>query len=158
MTRSSRFIRRNTTVDPRKQRGVAMLEVLIAFFVLSIGLLGLAALQIKALQFNSSAYQRTQATLMAYDILDRMRLNLSEAQGSGYELGSWTSSQGTGSTIVEQDLHDWITAISTNLPEGAGKITCDANDICTVSVQWADRFSADQSTTQYEMVEISSQL
>jgi type IV pilus assembly protein PilV len=155
MTRSNSFIRRNLSSNPGKQRGVAMLEVLIAFFVLSIGLLGLAGLQIKALQFNSGAYQRSQATVLAYDMLDRMRLNVSEAQGDNYNVASF-STTGSGAGMVGADLDQWFTAVTGNLPEGKGKIVCDANDICTVSVQWSDRFSATTGAT--EMVEISSQL
>ena len=52
-----------------------MLEVLIALLVLSIGLLGLAALQTIGMKFNHQSYQRTQAVFQAYDILDRIRAN-----------------------------------------------------------------------------------
>ncbi len=55
--------------------GFAMLEVLISIFVLTIGLLGLAALQLTNTQNNHSAHLRSQATLFAYDMLDRVRAN-----------------------------------------------------------------------------------
>jgi len=62
----------------KHQHGFTMIEVLIAAFVLAIGLLGLAGLQAQSLQFNYSAYQRSQATILAYDIIDRMRANQAE--------------------------------------------------------------------------------
>jgi len=61
------------------QSGVALIEVLIVFFVLGVGLLGMAALQMNSIQYNQDAYIRSQATVAAYDILDRMRLNKSVA-------------------------------------------------------------------------------
>ena len=59
--RKSFFTRR------RCQSGFSIVEVLVALFVLSIGLLGLAALQAQGLRFNHDAYVRTQATNAAYD-------------------------------------------------------------------------------------------
>jgi type IV pilus assembly protein PilV len=58
-----------------KQRGFTLLEVLIALLILSIGLLGLAALQTVGLRSNQMATLRTLATQMSYDITDRMRAN-----------------------------------------------------------------------------------
>jgi len=58
-----------------KESGFTLLEVLIALLVLSIGLLGLAALQTVGLRSNQVATLRTQATHAVYDISDRMRAN-----------------------------------------------------------------------------------
>ncbi len=55
--------------------GFSLLEVLIAMLILSIGLLGIAGLQIKGQQYNHVSYLRTQAIFLAYDIMDRMRVN-----------------------------------------------------------------------------------
>ncbi len=53
--------------------GFTLLEALIALLVLSIGLLGLAALQTRGLAYSHDAYLRSQATFLAYDIIERMR-------------------------------------------------------------------------------------
>lgn len=58
-----------------KVAGFTLLEVLVAVVVLSIGLLGLASLQVNGLRFNHSAYLRSQATALAYELADRMRAN-----------------------------------------------------------------------------------
>jgi len=58
-----------------RARGFSLMEVLIALLVLSLGLLGLAALQSIGFKFNQDSFERTQATLLAYDIIDRMRAN-----------------------------------------------------------------------------------
>lgn len=57
------------------ERGFTLIEVLVAMVVLSIGLLGLAGLQATSLKSNQSAYHRSQATQLAYEMADRMRAN-----------------------------------------------------------------------------------
>ncbi len=149
---------RNKQSTQRVQRGVAMLEVLIAFFVLSIGLLGLAGLQIKALQFNQSAFQQSQATVAVYDLLDRMRMNRIGATGSQYNTGGWVSSHSTGQ-LADNDLNAWLTTVSGNLPDGQGSVVCDSNNICTVSVRWDNRFKIiGDGSDDYETVSLSSQM
>ena len=54
----------------RKPRGIALVEVLVAMVVLSLGLLGIGKLVMTALKANDSAYMRSQATELAYAILD----------------------------------------------------------------------------------------
>lgn len=55
--------------------GFSMIEVLIAIVVLALGLLGFALLQTMNLRYTQSANYRTQATNLAYDLLDQMRAN-----------------------------------------------------------------------------------
>lgn len=142
----------------RSQQGVALLEVLIAFFVLSIGLLGLAGLQIKALQFNQSAFQQSQATVAVYDMLDRMRLNRGAATSGDYDTGGFVNTH-SGGTLADADLDAWLTAISGNLPDGEGSVECDGNLVCVVSVRWTNRFNVTGDPNDaYETVTLSSQL
>ena len=63
-----------------RNQGFTLVEALIALLVLSIGLLGVAALQLIALQNNNNAMFRSQATYLAYDIADRMRANRDQAR------------------------------------------------------------------------------
>ncbi|CAK0737766.1 type IV pilus assembly protein PilV [Gammaproteobacteria bacterium] len=59
----------------KRPDGFTLVEVLVAMAVLSVGLLGLASLQIVALRANSSALYRTQANNLTYLIIDSMRVN-----------------------------------------------------------------------------------
>ena len=67
-----------------KQSGFTLLEILVAMLVLAIGLLGLAGLTTSSMRNNLSASHRTQATWMAYDIVDRMRANRASAVTGAY--------------------------------------------------------------------------
>lgn len=60
---------------PQRNTGFTLVEILITVIVLSIGLLGLAGLQISGLRANMSSEARSKATLLANDIIERMRAN-----------------------------------------------------------------------------------
>lgn len=64
-----------THAKPARQTGFSMIEVLITVFVVAIGMLGIAALQFMSKRSNFEAVQRTTATLLANDIIERMRAN-----------------------------------------------------------------------------------
>jgi len=54
------------------QRGFSLIEALIALVVLSIGLIGVASMQLKALQSASAGYQRSVASVAAVDAQERI--------------------------------------------------------------------------------------
>lgn len=58
-----------------KQRGVGLIEVLVALVILAIGLLGIAGLQSTAAQANYLAYQYTMAARLAENLAENMRAN-----------------------------------------------------------------------------------
>ncbi len=59
----------------RKQTGFSMIELLVSVVIMSIGVLGMAGLQIVSIQQNRSALLQGEATLLANDIIDRIRAN-----------------------------------------------------------------------------------
>lgn len=130
--------------DLRRQRGITMIEVLVTIIVLAIGLLGLAGLQLNSLQFTHSAYQNSQATIMANDIIDRMRANRINAESGNYSTAfsdrpsdnECRSGTITG-TIAAIDLFEWKCHLQDTLPLGEGEITRSGNTF-TVTVRWDD--------------------
>lgn len=61
--------------DKQRQSGVTMLEVLITVFILAVGLLGIAALQLMSKRSNFESVQRTTASMLAQGVIERMRAN-----------------------------------------------------------------------------------
>ncbi len=61
--------------DIRRPSGFTLIEILVTLVILSIGLLGLAGLQIGGLRANMDSEQQSKATMMADDIIERMRAN-----------------------------------------------------------------------------------
>lgn len=119
------------------QAGFSMIEVLIALVITSIGLLGLAALQGTSLKVNHGAYLRSQATMLAHDIVDRMRANRMAATSGNYNLGYDDAPTGSA-TVAAADLTEWHQWLGRELPQGDGSISVTATGQTLVRVRWND--------------------
>lgn len=109
-----------------------------AVVLLAFGLLGMAHMQLTALKNNHSAQYRTEATIIAYDIVDRMRVNRDAALAGNYNVTDNTPAGGA-SALAAADLNSWVNALSTALPAAFGTIAiAPATEIITVTVQWDD--------------------
>jgi type IV pilus assembly protein PilV len=131
----------------RGQGGFTLLEVLIAIFVLAIGLLGLGGVLTIGLKNDQSAYYRSQATMLAYDILDVMRANREAARGGDYNL-ALDAAAPTGDSRAQLDLNHWIVQqLEMRLPQADGAVNV-ANDRVTIVIQWDDSRGA-QAAQQF---------
>jgi type IV pilus assembly protein PilV len=147
-------------------RGFTIIEVLVSLVILAIGLLGLAVLQIASMQNTQGGYLRAQATLLAYDVIDRMRANIRGVSDGNYDIALADPAPGGPSclgvaancNVAEMgqfDVTQWRASLGAYLPNGNGSIA--AADIgtttrVTVNVQWIDPYSADQGAEQLDLV------
>lgn len=131
---------------PCRARGMTLVEVLVSLVVISVGLLGVVALQAVSLRNSQTSYLRTQATALADDIIDRMRANRTVALAGGYNttIGQTFTITAT-STRADRDRNDWKQALLTELPatREAGK-TADGSilvdgTVVIVSIRWGER-------------------
>ncbi|MBC9252242.1 type IV pilus modification protein PilV [Pseudomonas alcaligenes] len=119
----------------KTQLGVTLIEVMIAVFISAIGVLGAAALQLNALKYTNSAVYTSQASFIAYDILDRIRANADPDNLDDYELDSTdTPSGATG--LQGTDLTDFAANVHT-LPSGEGSIGVVGSSV-TVTISWSE--------------------
>ncbi len=123
--------------NSKTQDGFGLLEVLVAVLVLSVGLLGLAGLHVAGMRNNHSAYYRTQATILSYEIIDRMRVNAANARDGDYDVASIAEYDQTSGSQAIEDLAEWKGNLDI-LPSFDGSIDCDSNGNCLVEVQWDD--------------------
>lgn len=133
------------------QLGVSLLEVLIAVLVLAIGVLGAAQLQLSALRYNAGAALSTQASFIAYDMLDRLRANADDLGAyAGLSVAGCRATQ-PGADIVTQDHHDFAAAVGCQLPDGRGNVAVDGNR-ATVTVSWSDaRIATERANTRFSV-------
>ena len=133
------------------QNGFGMVEVLAAVLVLSIGLLGLAALQSNSLKSNQVAYQRSQVNFLAYDMIDRMRANRGMAIDGDYNI-AFGGDLPAGADVAAADLGEWVNNIEALLPAGEGSINCvspeDNVATCTVGIRWDESRLGGSATSQ----------
>jgi len=138
-----------------KQTGFTLLEVMVAVLVLGIGLLGMAHLQITSLKHNQSAQFRSSASVMAADMLDRMRANRPAAQNGNYALALDTDPPNNPNDMADIDIADWLNNLNAELPNGDGQIACDAFDadaafVCDITISWTEiQDNDDLATTSF---------
>lgn len=116
-----------------RQAGFSLIEVLVAALVLSIGLVGVAGLQAMSLKNNQSAYMRSQASALLYDLADRMRTNVSAANGGFYDPAQADANPQCGTPagcspqeMAENDLSEWLGMLTGKLPMGSGFVCIDS--------------------------------
>lgn len=114
----------------RRQTGVTLIEVLVTLVVLSVGLLGVAALQLYSLQTSQVTSQRTLALNLAAKITDDWRSNRVVCTAGGTELDQSVRQTWDRYFSSESD------AATVQLPGGTVTATCDANQVVTVTISW----------------------
>ena len=139
----------------RAQSGVGLIEVLIAMVVLSIGLLGLAGVQLTSMRSSSSALAKTQANTLGNDILDRMRANRGAALAGDYNT-EFDSKHGAGS-VAEDDLSDWKAALAEYLPGGQGRVEVDDSDT-QIQIRWREDWADEADKSGYVLVNMRTRL
>lgn len=120
----------------RRAAGVTLIEVLVTLVIISVGLLGVAALQLTTVRNNYDSFVRTQASTLASDMLDRMRAN--RTMLASYEID--LDEEDVPDNVAGNDIATWRATLAEQLPRGTGSIELDAGTrIVTVTVQWRER-------------------
>lgn len=130
-----------------RQTGMTLLEVLIALMVLSVGILGIASLQMVSLQSTTNSNLNTHAMMLTNDLMDRIRANRSaildnkgmpdlgnygKAAGVGFpDVGDLTAACYTSAGCTEEematnDLIQWSESLKRVLPITDSQLTANA--------------------------------
>lgn len=128
----------------RQQSGLGLIEILVAVLVLGIGILGVASTQVVSLQMSSQSQNRSQAVLLAEDILDRIRANsdnpgayaLAQGDAQGADNGACdTSFVPANATVAANDLAAWENSLACLLPDAERTVAVNGNTV-TVTIDW----------------------
>jgi len=142
------------------QSGLGLIEILVTVLVLAIGILGVASTQVVSLQMSSQSQSRSQAVLLAEDILDRIRANpdnpaayaLAAGNAQGAEDGSCdTSFEPTNASVTANDIASWENSLSCLLPAAQRTVAVNGNTV-TVTIDW------DQNDQAMDPVEVRTQI
>lgn len=147
--------RKNTIVTAFSSRGFTLVEALVALVVLSIGMLGIAALYVESLRAGREALTRSTAVNLAGDMADRIRAN--RAAGNAYgkattDVGAQSincaqggaSASCTPAVMAAHDIALWEAEIKRSLPGGnaaTGVIAVDTTTnptTYTITVSWVE--------------------
>lgn len=169
-------------IPSRSQRGVGLIEVLLAVVLLSIGFLASARMQVQSMSYSQNAYALSQAKYLVLDMSERMRANREALRANlydGLETATGTSEPGcvaTGTTCsaaerVAADRHAWSLALhpvaagavpllpGTPAIPALGRVTRDAaSGAYQVSVRWAERDGGSQQEREVSVQVIPATL
>lgn len=144
-----------------KQAGISMIEMLVTLVIISIGLLGIAALQSRGQLATQGAYIVTQAVTQGANIMDKMRANricarddlLSTSPNAGICGGVGYATTPSAADCVANacspaqlrdfDLNQWNAELARTLPNGSGTIAIpnppangDTNVTYLITITW----------------------
>ena len=128
---------------PTKERGMTLIEVLLAIVIFAIGLLGVAALQVAGLRYTKGSQNRSLAIIQAENITERMRANTAAVADGKYvtpdvseTLPDCLTAECTPAQMAEYDLATWLS--DTRQALGAkrydGALNTDSNVNATVCI------------------------
>ena len=150
---------RGARVTRRRAAGFSLVEVLVAMFVVAMGILALAGLLQASTRYSKMSELRSTATLLANDIADRIRANpIGGGLGSGgYDITdhAFPSPQAPAhaactsdapcdpAELAKADLADWTARVKAALPKGSAWVQFHLGRQPTPSfvdvwVGWAD--------------------
>ncbi|WP_168708474.1 type IV pilus modification protein PilV [Hydrogenophaga sp. PAMC20947] len=148
----------------RAQRGISLIESLVALLVLALGILGLAGIQTRTLTDTRLTNARAAAIRMSSDIQERMKLNV-EAQSLApnpylVDFGAaaaapvdCNTAACTAAQLAAFDIAQWKATLSTALPGGDARVFASPDDTRQfgVLVSWTNNQStaADADLADY---------
>lgn len=152
-----------------RQKGFSLLEAMIAFAVISIGLLGIAKMQAVSLNSTRNSNSRSLGALFATSMASAMYANqaywrngppastvtvtktvISDATLSANSTDC-TTSPCTPAQLASYDLRDWGATVASTLPSGSGQVNCQqpagAPVTCNVQIFWQEKLIAMNRST-----------
>lgn len=125
------------TINPRAirhQKGMTLIEVLIALVVLSIGLLSIATLQLRSVQYSHASYERSMAVISANDMVERLWAGacaLYEGDPDDRrETDEWQTIRLAWQQDNDESIQGWVGDVERN---------ASRPEIFEISIEWRDR-------------------
>ncbi|MDD0844523.1 type IV pilus modification protein PilV [Pseudomonas sp. Gutcm_11s] len=104
-----------------RPNGFTLIEVLVTLVLLTIGMLGLVAMQGRGIQYTSDSAQRNNAVMLANELLEQIRANPSALSDFSMkklpEIGTCDTSTAIQVNDVEKQLTCWANKVRLILPE-----------------------------------------
>ncbi len=143
---------------PMGQRGVSLIESLVALLVLALGIMGLAGVQTRLLVESRTSNQRATAVALIDSLRNQMLLNRNAMIAGNYTL-AWTgasaaqdciTAQCTGTQLAQSDLNLWLAEVATKLPGSNASVSVSPTDARQVgiAISWAAN-EASANTSKY---------
>ena len=134
-----------------RQRGVTLIEVMIALFILVFGALAIANMQVSAMSSAKVASSHFAVSNIADEVLEQLKADYTEAGQGAYNTAFADSAAAV--TVPAQRaaiINGWKSATAAALPEGTIEITCIITE-CTVSLRWRENVTGSVTQQLYNL-------
>lgn len=141
----------------KQQQGTSLVEILVTLLILSVGGLGLAAMQVLGIKQVNNSQNRSLAVIYAYDMAERMRSNQAGVAAGHYDgidtgasshLVECTTTVCTPQALAQHDAFEWESAmadggvvgvVDKGLPNVRGTIE-QTGDFYTITITWDEQY------------------
>ena len=164
----TRSLNQKQFIGLNKQQGFSLIEALVAFLVLSIGMLGIASLQVLSLKAGKTAVMRTIAVIKVEEMMERIRNNptmldpavagsyvTASALGTNFSCNDYgTYNTCTAEQMAQDDIYQWIEGLKDILPNTGVTASIGVVDpnpgtqpaaTVTVTINWQERSTETQT-------------
>jgi len=134
----------------KRQGGFTLIEAMVALMILSIGMVGLAYLQATGMRLTSTSNTRTQAAILAADLMDRIRshgyanigdfdnITIANTNGTPPETCDATS------TAIEDEITCWSESVERSLTDPDVLVSVN-DDVVTIQMTWTEAKLRDET-------------
>jgi type IV pilus assembly protein PilV len=130
----------------RSQTGFSLIEAMVSLVVVSVGMIGIAALYGQGLSAGRTALYRTQAVNLAADMADRIRANRQGGAAYGGPAANNNCDPAGGANctpaqMAANDLFAWGNQVAQQLPNGAGTVAYAGAAVpptYTITINWQE--------------------
>lgn len=148
----------------RKQQGFTLTEVLVSVLVGSIGLVGIAGLQISSVNSSTVAYTNTQAVVALQEMTGFLYSSAPAARLGSYNIDPLSdgtlksltdlTTLSAGATQADKDTYYWLQNLNAVLPGAKAAINCTSTGACVIKVQFSnvDNSGLTTATTREQIV------
>jgi type IV pilus assembly protein PilV len=138
-------------------RGFTLIELVITLVVIAVGLLGVAAVQVRASNFQKDSFDRKAAAIASLSIAERMRANPAGYMAGQYVM-TWTPGVAPASVspcaasictfkeIAARDVAQWQTSLKAQIGVVGAVITAPTSDNVLVSIAWLEPSASPSSS------------
>ncbi len=123
----------------KRHSGFNLIENMVTLFIISVGMLGIAGMQLTALKVNQNSHYYSQALILGKDLADRMRANMVGVVNGHYDLGAGTLDMAieinpfcqntvgcSARDMAGHDIQEWWNKLEATLPVGNGFVCIDS--------------------------------
>ena len=118
-----------------KHSGTSLLETMVAVIVLSLGLVGISSTMLTSMRNNDATLSRTQSTMLANEIYEKILANLPAAKAGNYNVSMWaalpqatehdcvgSSANCSAAQVAEWDLATWGARVRNLMPSSDASV------------------------------------